>query len=336
MPRPIPLRRVDGPVMVLGGPYGKREATRAALAEAARLQISSDRIVCTGDVVAYGADPAATVALVRAAGGHVVRGNCEASIAAAPGCGCGFPAGSSCERLSAGWFAHAARELDEDARSWMAALAPRIDLKIAGARLAVIHGGVDVINRFVFASTAAATKRAEIERSGCDGVIGGHCGLPFTQAIDGRLWHNAGAVGLPANDGTRRTWCSILTAEAGGIAIEHRAIEYDWTAAAAGMRRAGLPQEYATALATGLWPSCDVLPLQEIRARGVPLVPERVFWSPPARDAVRKRRRASPRDDLWPRGERTAQPRLAPHKFRDPQLPAAGEPRAQVTMERLT
>jgi len=337
MPRPIPLLRVDGPVMVLGGPYGNLEATRAALAEAARLKISSDRIVCTGDVVAYGADAAATVALVRGAVGHVVMGNCEASIAAAaPDCGCGFPAGSSCERLSAAWFAYAARELDEDARCWMAALPPRIDLEIAGVRLAVIHGGVDVINRFVFASTAAATKRAEIERSGCDGVIGGHCGLPFTQAIDGRLWHNAGAVGLPANDGTTRVWCSILTAEAGGIAIEHRALEYDWAAAAAGMRRAGLPQEYAAALATGLWPSCDVLPLKEIRERGVPLVPERVFWRPPARDAVRKRRRACTRDELWPRGERAAQPRLAPHKFRDPQLTATGVPRAHVTMERLT
>ena len=337
MPQPIPLVRVDRPVMVLGGPYGNLEATRAALAEAARLKISSDRIVCTGDVVAYGADPAAKVALVRGAVGHVVMGNCEASIAAAAtDCGCGFPAGSNCERLSAAWFAHAARELDEDARFWMAALPPRIDLQIAGARLAVIHGGVDVINRFVFASTAAATKRAEIERSGCDGVIGGHCGLPFTQVIDGRLWHNAGAVGLPANDGTTRVWCSILTAEAGGIAIEHRALEYDWAAAAAGMRRAGLPQEYAAALATGLWPSCDVLPLKEIRERSVPLVPERVFWRPPARDAVRKRRRACTRDELWPRGERAAQLRLAPHKFRDPQLTATGVPRAHVTMERLT
>src|SRR6516164_4349818 len=101
MPRPIPLLRVDRPVMVLGGPYGNLEATRAALAEAARLKISSDRIVCTGDVVAYGADPAATVALVRATVGHVVMGNCEASIAAAPDCGCGFPAGSRCEQLSA-------------------------------------------------------------------------------------------------------------------------------------------------------------------------------------------------------------------------------------------
>src|ERR1700730_8770519 len=56
MPRPIPLLHVDGPLMVFGGPYSNLEATRAVLDEATRLSISADRIICTGDVVAYGAD----------------------------------------------------------------------------------------------------------------------------------------------------------------------------------------------------------------------------------------------------------------------------------------
>ena len=37
-----------------------------------------------------------------------------------------------------------------------------------------------------------------------DGVIGGHCGLPFTKVVGDRLWHNPGAIGMPANDGTPR------------------------------------------------------------------------------------------------------------------------------------
>ena len=82
MSRPIPFLRVDKPLMVFGGPYSNLEATRAVLDEAARLSISPDRIICTGDVVAYGADPAATVELVRGSVRHVVMGNCEQSIAA--------------------------------------------------------------------------------------------------------------------------------------------------------------------------------------------------------------------------------------------------------------
>src|SRR5262249_34730080 len=65
MSRPIPFLRVDKPLMVFGGPYSNLEATRPVLDEAVRLSISADRIICTGDVVAYGADAAATVDLVR-------------------------------------------------------------------------------------------------------------------------------------------------------------------------------------------------------------------------------------------------------------------------------
>jgi predicted phosphodiesterase len=224
---------------VFGGPYSNLEATLALLGEAARLAIPADRIVCTGDVVAYGADPAATVALVRGSVRHVVMGNCEQSIAAhSADCGCGFPIGSTCERLSAVWFAHATRELNADARDWMADLPQRIDVEIGSYRLAVIHGGFDSMNRFIFASTATAMKFEEIGKAALDGVIAGHCGLPFTQAINGQLWHNAGAIGMPANDGTPRVWFSLLRAEADGIAIEHRALHYDFVTAAAKIRGA--------------------------------------------------------------------------------------------------
>jgi predicted phosphodiesterase len=297
---PFPLLRFDNPLIVFGGPYSNLEATQALLTEAARLGIPADRIICTGDVVAYGADPAATADLVRRSVGHVVMGNCEQSLAAAAAdCGCGFPAGSTCERLSAAWFSHATRELDDDARAWMADLPWRIDVEIGGYRMAVIHGGVDLINRFIFASTAAAIKLEEIGKTGVDGVIGGHCGLPFTQVIDGRLWHNAGAIGMPANDATPRVWFSILRAAEGGIAIEHRPLEYDYATAAAKMRRAGLPEEYAAALETGLWPSCDVLPSQEIDERGRALEPSAVLWSPSQSSAQSSGRTRRARDHAF-------------------------------------
>ena len=206
-----PLLDFDAPVIVFGGPYGNLEATRALLEEAERLGIPGERMICTGDVVAYCADPAGTVDLVRRSGAHVVMGNCEESLAARGGdCGCGFVPGSTCEKLAAAWFAHADRTLDGDARAWMASLPRRIDLAFRGRRFAVVHGGVSLINRFLFASTAAAVKAAELETSGADGIIGGHCGLPFTQTIGGKLWHNAGAIGMPANDGTPRMWFSLL------------------------------------------------------------------------------------------------------------------------------
>ena len=325
-----------GPAIVFGGPYGNLEATRALFDEAARLGIPPARIVCTGDVVAYGADPAATVDLVRTAGIHVVMGNCEERLAsAADDCGCGYAPGSACDRLAAAWFAHADRELGAAARLWMAQLPRRIDLMIAGARLAVVHGGIERINRFIFASTAATIKAQELARAEADGVIAGHCGLPFTQVVAGSLWHNAGAVGMPANDGTPRVWFSLFTPRDNGIAIEHRPLDYDHVSARAKMRRARLPEGYAAALETGLWPSCDVLPFKEIRERGVPLESGAAAWRPMPAAARKTRRRSVESKQLWPDPARDSVAPLPKHKFTDPRVTAAGEPRAQVALQRL-
>src|SRR5215203_5259969 len=179
-----------GPLLLFGGPYSNLEATRAVLAEAERRQIPPERIVCTGDVVAYGADAKATVDLVRASGLRVVMGNCEEALSVgAADCGCGFAPGSTCERLSAAWFAHADRRLDADAWAWMASLPRRLDVELAGLALAVVHGSLTEINNFVFASTPDRVKALDRALSGVDGVVAGHCGLPFTQVIQDRLWH---------------------------------------------------------------------------------------------------------------------------------------------------
>ena len=326
--------RPDGPLLLFGGPYSNLEATRALLDRAAALGIPPRRIVCTGDIVAYGADPAATVELVRDFGCHVVMGNCEESLSAdSEDCGCGFPAGSQCERLSAAWFAHAAAELDAGARAWMAGLPRRIDIELGVTRFAAIHGGADRINRFVFASTAAAVKAGELDKTGADAIIAGHCGLPFTQKVAHRLWHNAGAIGLPANDGTPRTWYSVLNIERGNFIIEHCALEYDYQTAAAKIRRAGLPEQYAAGLETGLWPSCDVLPLREIQRRRMALEQGRVGWRPQREEKGRGKRHAL--QDLWPVVDGSRTPVLDARKFKDPFVTANGETRASVALKRL-
>ncbi len=332
-----PLLQLDGPAIVFGGPYGNLEAMRALLEQAARLGVPGERMVCTGDVAAYCADPAATVDLVRRSGARVVMGNCEESLAARNSdCGCGFVPGSACGKLAAAWFAHADRTLDDDARAWMASLPRRIDLAVAGRRLAVVHGGVTLINCFLFASTAPLIKAAELATCGADGIIGGHCGLPFTQIIRGKLWHNAGAIGMPANDGTPRVWFSLLIPQASGLRIEHRPLGYDHATAARKMRAAGLPEGYALALGTGLWPSCDVLPYREIRERGVPLQEGHALWRAPA-EATRppRRTRAVGVEQAWPDPARDNVAPLRPPKFKDPLRTAGGEPRACVALKRL-
>ena len=273
---------IDAPLLCFGGPYSNLQALRALLAEAARRGIPPARMLCTGDVVAYCADAAATLDLMMASGIATVMGNCEESLAAGgEDCGCGFEAGTACDLLSRGWFAHASAQVGPHHRAWMAALPRRIDLRLGGRRLAAIHGGAASINRFLFASAPEAVLAAEIAATGAEGVIAGHCGLPFTRLVGDGLWHNAGAIGMPADDGTPRAWVSLLVPEAGAIRIEHHALGYDHAGAAAAMRAAGLAGGYAAALGSGHWPSGDVLPAAEQARRGRRLDPPPVVWAAP-------------------------------------------------------
>jgi len=273
------LGDIDGPVLVFGGPYGNVQATEAILATARGLKIPPGRIVCTGDVVAYCGDAAATVAAIRGSNINVVMGNCEESLGQdLADCGCGFAEGSDCDLLSVQWFAHARKAIGAADKDWMSRLPRKLTFTMKGRRLAVIHGSAREIGRFIFQSDPAPGKIHELDALKVDGVIAGHCGLPFTDIIDGRLWHNAGVVGMPANDGTPRTWYSVLTPGPDGVDIAIRALDYDHETAATRMHDRGLPVAYAKTLNDGLWPNMDVLPAIEREQRGRALAPGSTLW----------------------------------------------------------
>lgn len=265
------LGDIRAPLFLFGGPYGNLEATRAALDEAARLGIPPERTLCTGDITAYCGNPGETAALVKASGIHVIQGNCEENLAAdGEDCGCGYDGDTACAALSVAWYDFSRRHTPTLLKQWMGVLPMRIEFTLSGRRVHVLHGAADSINRFIFPSTARADKAAEIATVGADIVIAGHSGLPFTEVIDGRVWHNPGVIGLPANDGTPRVWYSLITLHDGAPCFEHRSLAYDHEKAAATMRANGLGA-YAETLITGIYPTLDSLPETEKAQTGKPL-----------------------------------------------------------------
>jgi predicted phosphodiesterase len=259
------LGRLDGPVWAYGGPYSNLQATRAFLdlADAAGVPVSHR--ICTGDVIAYGADPLDTWAEVAARGGTVVAGNCERQLGrGAAECGCGFETGSSCDLLSRGWYPHALAAVGRAGPDLHAALAACPDIAVfshALGRVAVIHGGATDIARFLWPDSperAFAEEIAAIEaRVGpVDVILAGHAGIAFQIETNGRLWINAGAVGLPPHDGRPETRYAILDRRG----VQFHRLGYDHAAAADAMAAAGLTQGYHATLRTGIWPSEDILP----------------------------------------------------------------------------
>jgi len=266
------LGRIDEPLLICGGAYSNLEALTALLDAARALGMTANRIIHTGDVVAYCADPAATAELLRKSGVHAIQGNVEESLSASlPDCGCGFDDGSTCDKLSAEWFAYTDARIDDAIRQWMGQLPQQLTFEIAGRRARVVHGGVDQINRFIFAPQPDNDFEVEFSSANADMIIAGHSGIPFTRQVGARVWHNSGSLGLPANDGTPRVWFSVLTPEGDALRINLHALDYDHETARAKMAKAKVCPEYAQALGTGIWPSLDILPVTQKKQTGTPL-----------------------------------------------------------------
>lgn len=269
----VDLGARDTGLMLFGGPYSNLHATQALLAEAATLGIAPRDTICTGDLVAYCAAPAETVALIRDACLPVVAGNCEKQLAAyRMDCGCGFKDGSACDLLSAGWYAHADAAIGAEGRRWMGGLPDMIRFTHHGLRCAVIHGGLSDISRFLWSNSPDAAFAEEIALAEAHGgpigvIFAGHSGIAFQRQIGTVLWVNAGVIGMPPNDGTPRTEYARL--QDGQITL-HK-LDYDHAGAHASMQAAALTQGYDAALATGYWPSEEVLPAslrRSSRAKG--------------------------------------------------------------------
>ncbi|MEM1074221.1 MAG: metallophosphoesterase [Pseudomonadota bacterium] len=256
------LGRLDGPVLLFGGPVSNLQATSSLLAQADAWSIPAEHRICTGDVTAYCGAPAQTVDLIRERDVIVVAGNCEKQLASeAEGCGCGFEDGSTCDRLSAAWYAYANKAVGPDARRWMSTCPDIVSFYHQGARYAMIHGGLTDVARFVWPVSgpevfAEEWHAIEVAIGPVDHVIAGHCGLPFQKTTAQGNWINPGVIGLPPNDGGQQTRFAVLD---GGEVLFHR-LTYDVDSAYASMVNAGLTQGYHTALRSGYWPSEDVLP----------------------------------------------------------------------------
>ena len=273
IPPVLELGRIDQPVLVFGGPYSNLAATEALLQQAEDLDIPKQRIICTGDVVAYCAEPEQTSRLLMESAIHVVMGNCEESLAnQSKDCGCGFAPGMLCSALSENWYRYANQQISQDSRDWMGQLPRAIGFQLGRRQFRVIHGGVSQINRFIFASTDEVIKQQELDQANADILIAGHCGIPFGQRLADRAWLNAGVIGLPANDGTRSGWYLILTPAEQAIEARWHRLDYDHEDSFQSMQAAGL-NDYALSLKSGLWPSMDVLPVAEQAQQGIALDP---------------------------------------------------------------
>jgi predicted phosphodiesterase len=262
---------IDETMLIFGGPYSNYAATVAMRNRVTELGIPAERVICTGDIIAYCGEPCDTLDLIRDWGIHVVMGNCEESLAHGEAdCGCGFEPDSECSVLAVTWYEYSNRRVTAAQRRWMSELPRRLDFAMSSMDFRVVHASLNSINEFVFASSEPEARLSQIRNAGVDVVIGGHSGIPFGQQLEERYWLNAGVIGMPANDGGTHGWYLLLEPGESGINASWHQLDYDYSSSRESTVAAGMGA-YGNALADGLWPSIDILPAVEAQQTGKPL-----------------------------------------------------------------
>lgn len=261
------LNHINEPIVVFGGVYSNFQALKALHVQV-KDNYSPSNIFCTGDIAAYCSQPQECIDFIREWGIHVVKGNCEESIALSKSdCGCGFDESSYCNLLSKQWYEYCLDNIDAKSKTWFNKLPDRLSFNLFNVKTLIYHASYHSNNTFLFNSTNNSLFIEEFNYHDADLVISGHSGIPFTKALitDNKqvTWHNSGVIGMPANDGNAMTWFSELSQKTDVISIQHRQLEYDYNRAHALMNQNKCSHEYAKSLITGLWPSEDILPSEE-------------------------------------------------------------------------
>lgn len=257
----------DSPIAIFGGVYSNHLALRSAIDDAHRR--GARRLICLGDLGAFGPNPDKVFPLLIDAAVECVQGNYDHSIGhALADCQCGYtdPADNFYARLSYQYtFARTAARW----RPWLRDLPEALRMEVGGRRVLCCHGSPRKTNEFLWESTSPTHLLEKLcDDFQADVIIATHTGLPWARRLSNdRLFVNCGVLGRPANDGTTRVGYVLLDPSDPEFA-SYIPLEYDHPALAAEMRAEGLPEPFIETITTGWWTTClEILPARE-RARG--------------------------------------------------------------------
>jgi putative phosphoesterase len=209
--------------LVISDIHGNIDALRA-------IDEPCDAVICLGDIVDYGPEPAACidwltelqVPLTR------VRGNHDNAVAFRIDCGCG----QAFLHLSTLTREYMWKVLDSKQLAWIGAPDTSTRLELDGQTIYATHAAPsDNLFKYLVPETSDADLIAELELAATDIVLTGHTHKPFTRELNGRLMVNVGSVGQP-RDGIPRASYAII--ENGRVELKR--VDYDVAAASKRLR----------------------------------------------------------------------------------------------------
>jgi predicted phosphodiesterase len=263
------LGHINGKILIFGGVYSNLQALEALKQIAEKENISPENCICTGDIVGYCAQPEETIQLLKIWKAKSIAGNVEIQLSeGAENCGCDFRKGSRCDDFSQQWYPYAQSKLSKTSLNFINNLPEHITFNYGKKKVMVVHGSYNNTSEFIFKSTPWALKEPSFLQNQFDVIIAGHCGLPFTDINENKIWINPGVIGMPANDGTPNVWYAILDNAENELKVKHYSLSYNYRLTNKLMLNGILPKEYARTIITGIWDNTEILPNIESGLQG--------------------------------------------------------------------
>ncbi|QRM88247.1 metallophosphoesterase [Lacinutrix sp. WUR7] len=264
------LGKISGKVLLFGGVYSNLQALEALKQVAINENIRPENCICTGDIIGYCAQPEETIQYFQDWKAKSIVGNVEIQLReGAEDCGCDFKEGSRCYGFSQLWYPFAQSKLSKESLDYIATLPNYIQFTYAKKQVMVVHGSYFNTSEFLFKSSPWQRKQTNFNATKSEVIIAGHCGLPFHQSQEDKLWLNPGVIGMPANDGKPSVWYAILEDKDNKLSFNHHTLNYNHQLTNALMQNGLLPEAYAKTIVTGIWDNTEILPIAESNAQGL-------------------------------------------------------------------
>lgn len=215
-------------VAVIADIHGNAVAFDAVLADLETQTV--DRVVCLGDAIQGGPQPAEVVARLRELGCPVVYGNADAFLLTGTD---GNESVTAQQHAARAW---SLAQLSEADRAFIAAFQPTVEMPLPGSRrLLCFHGSPTSFDDIIFPETPEEEVRRLLGAYLPAILTGGHTHLQQVRRLDDSLFFNPGSVGYvyntrqPDGDSHADPWAeyAILSADERRFSIEFCRVPFD-------------------------------------------------------------------------------------------------------------
>jgi predicted phosphodiesterase len=244
-------------IAIISDIHANLQALDAVLADIDR-RGDVERIYHAGDLVGYSSSPNEVVARLRERAIVGIAGNYDSTVATDYAhCGCRSESPRQ-EELAHVSYEYTRRTVTAETKRALGALPFSLDVRplgghASGPRLVIVHG-TPTLNTVYWTEDRSddfCRKMAAVVALKAGDVIAfGHTHKPWHRLVDDILFVNTGSVGRP-KDGDWRAGYALLELGHDAPRVEMVRVEYDIEATVAGLRSAGLPDDFARFLHMG-------------------------------------------------------------------------------------